>query len=417
MARITVLEAENFKRLRAIRITPDGSVVVLNGANRSGKSSTLDAIWAALGGKEASPDVPIREGARRAVARVTLDSGLVVERSWKANGTSKLTITGADGERMRSPQTILNELCSKHTVDPLAFASMDPRKQAATLKQIVGLDFSKLDAKRQGLYEQRTEANRDVKRLEGQLSGLPPHDASAPPDTVGIADLMKQYQEASEEHQEFEARRKTLSETEEGNDRLRERIQKVRAELERLECSLVDRESWVADERKDIETARAALPNLEAISEEMSHVQEINDAVRSNARRAELVKELTAALRESDMLTGAIEAIDDEKAATLAKARFPVEGLGFDDAGVTYNGLPFAQASHAERLRVSTAIGLALNPELRVLLIRDAEKLDADGMKLIAELAEEHNAQLWLERAGHSDPGAVVIEDGGVAGG
>jgi DNA repair exonuclease SbcCD ATPase subunit len=411
MARITVLEAENFKRLRAVRIEPDGSVVVINGANRSGKSSTLDAIWAALGGKDASPEVPIREGARRAVARVTLDSGLVVERTWSVSGASKLTITGVDGERMRSPQTVLNELCSKHTVDPLAFASMDPRKQAATLKQIVGLDFSELDAKRQKLYDQRTEANRDAKRLEAQL---PEHDASAPEKEVAVDGIMAEYQRANEEHQAFEARRKTLSETEEGNDRLRERIQKVRAELERLECSLADRESWIADERRDIETI--ALPSLDFISEKMSHVQEINEAVRSNARRAELVKKLTAALRESDMLTGAIEAIDDEKAKMLEQARFPIHGLGFDDAGVTYQGLPFSQASHAERLRVSTAIGLALNPELRVLLIRDAEKLDADGMRLIAELAEEHKAQLWLERAGHADPGAVVIEDGEVAG-
>jgi hypothetical protein len=35
--------------------------------------------------------------------------------------------------------------------------------------------------------------------------------------------------------------------------------------------------------------------------------------------------------------------------------------------------------------------------------------------RLTAELAEEHDAKLWLERAGHSDPGAVVIEDGAVA--
>ena len=94
---------------------------------------------------------------------------------------------------------------------------------------------------------------------------------------------------------------------------------------------------------------------------------------------------------------------------------FGVEGLGFDEEGVTFNGLPFEQASHAERVRVSTAIGLALNPNLRVLLIRDAEKLDAVGMRLIAELAEEQDAQLWLERAGHSDPGGVVFDDGEIA--
>ncbi|MBN1612511.1 MAG: hypothetical protein JW940_38125 [Polyangiaceae bacterium] len=86
-------------------------------------------------------------------------------------------------------------------------------------------------------------------------------------------------------------------------------------------------------------------------------------------------------------------------------------------SGITYNGLPFSQASHAERVRISAAIGLALHPELRVLLIRDAEKLNERGVGLMAELAEEHDAQLWLERPGHQDPGAVVIEDGAVADG
>ena len=48
--KIVSLEAENYKRLKAVEITPDGNMVVIGGRNAQGKSSVLDAIWAALGG-------------------------------------------------------------------------------------------------------------------------------------------------------------------------------------------------------------------------------------------------------------------------------------------------------------------------------------------------------------------------------
>ncbi|NGZ99664.1 hypothetical protein G5V59_02720 [Nocardioides sp. W3-2-3] len=51
------------------------------------------------------------------------------------------------------------------------------------------------------------------------------------------------------------------------------------------------------------------------------------------------------------------------KADALAKATFPVDGLGFDDDGVTYQGVPFAQASSAEQIRVSLAMAMSLNPQ------------------------------------------------------
>jgi hypothetical protein len=66
-------------------------------------------------------------------------------------------------------------------------------------------------------------------------------------------------------------------------------------------------------------------------------------------------------------------------------------------------------------LRVSVAIGLALNPKLRVLLIRDGSLLDEDSLRLIGEMAEKADAQLWIERV--EDGGAtVIIEDGSIVG-
>ena len=37
--KITRLEASNFKRVRAVEVTPDGALVVVGGKNAAGKSS------------------------------------------------------------------------------------------------------------------------------------------------------------------------------------------------------------------------------------------------------------------------------------------------------------------------------------------------------------------------------------------
>jgi hypothetical protein len=92
----------------------------------------------------------------------------------------------------------------------------------------------------------------------------------------------------------------------------------------------------------------------------------------------------------------------------------PIEGLALNEEGVTFNDLPFSQCSSAEQLRISVAMGLALNPKLKVLLIRDGSLLDEESMKALAEQAAAADAQVWLERVGDKDKCAVIIEDGAV---
>jgi len=115
----------------------------------------------------------------------------------------------------------------------------------------------------------------------------------------------------------------------------------------------------------------------------------------------------------ADKLSTKIAEIDAEKAKRVAEAKMPIEGLGFTDSGVTFKGIPFEQISSAEQLRVSVAIGIALNPDLRVLLIRDGSLLDSDNLALIAEMAAEHDVQVWIERV-EEDGAGFIIEDGEV---
>ena len=89
-------------------------------------------------------------------------------------------------------------------------------------------------------------------------------------------------------------------------------------------------------------------------------------------------------------------------------------GLGFDDDGVTLDGVPFAQASAAEQLRVSVAMAMALNPKVRIIRITDGSLLDSENLALIEEMAGANGFQVWIERVDESGAVGVVIEDGEV---
>jgi hypothetical protein len=76
------------------------------------------------------------------------------------------------------------------------------------------------------------------------------------------------------------------------------------------------------------------------------------------------------------------------------------------------NGVPFDQASDAEQLRASVAIAMSAKPKLRVIRVRDGSLLDENGMKLLADMADEFDCQVWCEYVGTDSPTGFVLEDG-----
>ena len=73
--KIVELKSENFKRLQAVHIEPDGNVVQITGRNAQGKSSVLDVIHSTLGGKDCCPSKPIRKGQKSAKNTLKLSGG------------------------------------------------------------------------------------------------------------------------------------------------------------------------------------------------------------------------------------------------------------------------------------------------------------------------------------------------------
>lgn len=402
--RIIRLTAANIKRLRAVDITPDGTLQIITGRNAQGKTSVLDAIWLALGGGQASKDTPrpIRDGEDS--ASVTLDLGdLLITRTWDAaKDKTELKVTAPDGAKYRSPQTLLDGLVGKLSFDPLAFTRLTAREQRAALLDLLDLDFTAADRERGRLYELRLETGRRA-HAYGDLPKLPPDAPTAESSGALLVDRINAAHEAADAIRNARAAIDSCLTRLEDID---QRIAGLQGEREATAASIAEWWRRIDDmpEPEDITDLRAALAGLEARNAEARENRSILEA-------REAQKALQAEYTE---LTHTINAIDRRKADALAAATMPVDGLGFDDQGVTFNGVPFGQASSAEQIRVSLAMAMALNPTLRVIRILDGSLLDADSMAAVADMAKAGDYQLWIERVQDDAETAVVIEDGAV---
>lgn len=410
---ITELRVENVKRLRSVRIRPDGAVVVIGGRNAQGKSSLLDAIEMAIGGGKSIPAEPIRRGAGK--ARIIADLGdLVVERTFTQKG-SELVVKNAAGVTQKSPQGLLDSLCSRIAFDPVAFERKDKKEQAAIIRELdpdTALAITELDASRKLAFDDRTEANRAAKAIAARLDPMVFHEG-VPAKEASIASLAKRLDDAHVQNKRCsDAEQRAQNETRAiaaSEDRIRRLEEDLEREKERLSIA-----------RQALEDAAAARGSLETvdvvpIQHSLREAEATNRKVRENQERALVQEELKTTEGRASELTTEIERLEALKVKLLAAAKLPVPGLGFDEDGPLLHGLPLEQASSAERLRVSVAIGLALNPRVKVLLVRDGSLLDQDSMRVLAEMAAEAEAQMWVERVSETGEGcSLVIEDGEV---
>jgi energy-coupling factor transporter ATP-binding protein EcfA2 len=422
--RILELRSENVKRLRAVRLELNGqNMVIVGGKNAQGKTSLLDSVEMLLRGAKAFPAEPVRRGAKK--ARIVAKLGdLVVEREIRPNRSHTLVVRDATGKRDK-PQQILDELCNQIAFDPLAFATYEPAKQDATLRSLVGLDTSDLDQKEAASREARKLANRDLKAAQAVLEDMPARHADTPAEEQTSAAILKELEEAESERADQQQARQALVEYDEATESHRDEGVEIAQQIIELETRLFQlrtRQETVVKvvekrqtERVELAAAVDALvePDTDAIRAKLSTLEETNRKVRENTGRKAKQAEVDRLEQEAETLTDEITKAQEEREQRQAAAEYPVDGLSFDPAGgVLLNGLPLDQASQAERLRVSVAIGFALNPGIKVLLVRDGSLLDDDHLKLLGELAAEHEGQLLVERVGDKDPGAVIISDG-----
>jgi hypothetical protein len=444
--RVVSLHTTNFKRIRAVEVTPDptASVVLVGGEIDNGKSSLLDSLLDVIIGSKASPDMPVRKGMQKSETVVDLGALKARVRHTRAGGR-ELQIEDAEGNRLKKPQEIMDALSGMVGFDAEDFIRRKPAEQLEILRKIVGIDFAPLDAKKATLYTQRTAANSVVKTLETQLASAP-NPTDAPAELVDTTAVLAEIQKAQDHNKGVEPLREAYTKAVadhnnadillRGAESAQTNIKRAISSLEeqlglaRIELERADKD--VADHREKIGVTFAAKEKAAAdgrafvgqdtttLQAKLAGADAANNKFRQAAARKKLAEDLKAAEAKAAALDNQVQQVDADKEALLLAAKFPVNGLSLGENGIYFDGVPFDQAASSTKRRVSVAIGAALNPKLRVCIIKDGALLGQKGVEQVRELAREFNLQVWIEMVTNSKEDeercTVVIEDGMVKG-
>lgn len=410
------LRVEGYKRITVAEahFDPDsGGVVVVSGENEQGKSSFLDAYEALISGR-AAPKVkrPINTSSTQAriIGTFRGDDGvvIVVERIYRENGTTAITVR-QDGLKVEKADTILSRFYSHIAVDPHGFARLSSKEQADTLVRLTGFDPAPLDEEHANVFATRTEVGRDVKRLEGALADYVPERTDLAP-RIDVAATSAELQAA---HAALRAAADLEAEAALSQQGVRDAL----AEASRLEEALAVAQERVVVTREASEEAVhrskiAERPDVAPLQAKLESAESHNALVRGQEMRRAVADELAAAKAKRDDLTKRLEGIAKRKADGFAGVEMPVPGLTIEDGEVYLDGTPFSQTSPGGRLRTSVLIAIALNPDLRAIIIRDGALLDKTNRQIIADVAAERDYMVLMELVGVSDEAGIVFEDG-----
>lgn len=407
--KISKLEIENVKRVRAVTMEPTAAgLTVIGGRNGQGKTSVLDAICWALGGEKFRPSEPWRAGSViPPEIRVELSNGIVVERKGKSGA---LKVTDPSGQK--SGQQLLNTFVEQLALDLPRFLAASDKEKAATLLQIIGVgdQLSALEAEEKRVYNERTVVGRmgDQKR---KFADELPHWDGVPEDIVTPTELIQRQQEILQRNAQRQQWARDYDDIMRQRQGVDDQIAAVEARLRELRALAADLErKFIAAQKSPAELRLESTAELEA---DLAQIDVTNAKIRDNLNREKAREDAQQYAEQYNALTAQLEEIRARKASLLDGAALPLPGLSVTDGALTYNGHPWDGMSGSEQLRVATAIVRRLNPNCGFVLMDKLEQMDADTLRDFGQWLEGEGLQVIATRVSTGGDGCtIIIEDG-----
>ena len=413
--KITALEAENVKRIKAVAFAPSPTgLTLVGGNNNQGKTSVLDALAWALGGDRFRPDAAQRDGAiAPAHLKVTLSNGVVVERKGK---NASLTVTDPTGRR--SGQQLLNAFVEPLALDLPRFMEASDKEKADILLRIIGVgsELQVKDLEIKGLYDKRT--------FTGQLAAQKKHFAEemisypeAPDEPVSASELIRQQQDILARNGENQRLRAQYAELEQQVQQCVDELKRTReriATLQQLADELDAKHTKLFNQR---ETARKTVSQLQdestaELEASIRDIEETNRKVRANLEKSRAENEAAQYASEYDRLTESIQQKRADRMALLNGADLPLPGLSVEDGVLTYKGKHWRDMSGSDQLRVAAAIVRRLNPDCGFVLLDKLEQMDMTTLQEFSAWLEAEGLQAIATRVSTGSECQIIIEDG-----
>lgn len=399
--KITSLELENIKRIKAVQISPtETGLTVIGGRNGQGKTSVLDAIMWILGGERYRPSEPKREGSvTPPYGKITLSNGLIVERKGK---NSDLKVIDPSGNR--AGQQLLNEFISQFALDLPKFMNGNNKEKADTLLQVIGVGdkLYELDQQEKELYNQRRTIGQIADQKKKYAAELPVYP-DVPAEPISATELIKEQQEILAINGENQRKRQRLAKLQSEADTLRGQIEELLAKQVKIHSDL----EIAQMDAKDLQDQSTA-----EIEKSIADIEEINRKVRMNLDKEKAETEAQEYTNKYEAHTERIEAVRKERANLLDGANLPLEGLSVEDGELTYKGFKWDNLSGADQMKVGVAIVRKLNPKCGFVLLDKLEQMDLDTLQEFSTWLKQEGLQVIATRVSTGDECSIIIEDG-----
>lgn len=437
---LTYLRIKDFKRISLFEATFEATpgVIEIAGKNDSGKSSLTDAFVAVLQQAQSAKGrhlgglgltQPVRKGQKKAEVEAIIGR-FRLEGVWRAeSGTKEVKVTTTDGSPMPgTAQKVLDELVGPWAFDPMRFSLLPPKDQFAVLLDLKPvrvkvpgapgpMTLADADALRDGKFGERTDVNREVKKLRARQDALDAPDPGVPEETESVTDLVKELQQAQATQQNVAEVTAAINDCTKREDLLTEEIELLRTKLRGLKEVRESVREEGSNLAGQLVKAGKALIDPKPIQQRLATLEDRNNEVLAAREYRSLSKMVAEEELKSKILTDEIEDIDKAKETALASMKFPVPGLKVARAEdgtpqVLFEGIPLQQASQSQRLEVGFAIHVAQDTTCRLARVTEGAFLDADGRKTLDRLSRANEIQTFLELVDAYDDGAIIIEDG-----
>jgi DNA repair exonuclease SbcCD ATPase subunit len=254
----------------------------------------------------------------------------------------------------------------------------DGANVAELLKQRGELDHKREKAR--AIAEKVREAQADLDASLTKVHGLQ-------------GDRVQALQDASKIEEQIKLLHEQLTAKREQAKTLENRIDKGKLAIKELE-----------DEVKALRSAQCDHPDpTSQILDIDRRIAAAEGSQKERARRAAL-DELTKRLDEDAREAMQVHSESELRLSRLRELRpnllngvdLGVSGLEIGDGELRHNGVPFKQASQAQKITVAFALAMRRNPRARFMLLDDAEHLDKHSRETLLALAERHGVQCLL---------------------
>ena len=425
------LNIENYKKITVSEDIPgDAKSVNVSGRNGAGKSSFIDALSLSLGGKGVPKD-PIKVGEDYA----KIESELIQTINGEEVPFKTLMEFKRDGEKIKTSFTLflngkkskgntakdkLDDLINNTFFDIFEFGDLTAGEQKKFILKLFRLEeeFDKLDSDRQAQQDLITQTKKQIESIKISYSEFKGIDESEDVLYIDPSELIQKQQEVGDIKIKKDA---ALNETTNAEIKLKDGVSKLAGleqELAQLKAAQKALEESIEAQR-DVITKTGNLrdelhkkyeaitvPELDA-AEELEKIKENNIKFEALKKVKELKKQ---ELKENNKILDATEvknSIDKQKVAKLNEAvtKFGLDGLGFNENGLTYEGLSVseAQLSKAQLMELGVKISLATKPNLKIARIKDASLMDSDTKKRVDDLADKYGLLVFYEMVNDCD--------------